>query len=217
MQQSEQTNTNQQPLRSNAAKWINILLWVLIVVLFAVVVVKTFFVVRVDGQSMMPTYADKDIVFVNRFGKVTRGDVVTFYSQKVPPTIFGTVFMSKQDKQQYPMLIKRVVAVAGDKLWIQTNTNGEMELWIEPLGQQAYCEQTYSYSRGDNTFTLPYPSIDVNGNKTDNGVLENATQQNPFVVSEGHFFVLGDNRANSRDSRKYGQISLDSLYGVVIN
>lgn len=218
MQQSEQTMDTRQPSTgSKGAKWINILLWILIVVLLAVVVVKTFFVVRVDGESMMPTYADGDVVFINRFGDIKRGDVVTFYSGKVPPTIFGTVFMSKQSKSFYPMLIKRVVAVQGDKLWLDKDEQGNYQLWIEPQGQPAYCEQTFIYTRGDNEYTFSYPSEDVYGNRIDNGVLTNATEQNPFVVSENCFFVLGDNRANSKDSRRYGQISMDNLYGIVVN
>ncbi len=217
MQQSEQNSYNQQPLAKEKAKWINILLWALIVILLLVVVVKLFFAVQVEGASMMPTYADDSIVFVNRFGEAHRGDVVTFYSAQVPPTIFGTLFMSKQDRANYPLLIKRVVAVEGDKLWLQQDQQGQYQLWIQPQGQQPYCEQNYLYSRGNDEFCLSYPNVDVYGAKIDNGVLANATQQNPFVVSENCIFVLGDNRGNSRDSRKYGQISLDNLHGVVIN
>ena len=35
----------------------------------------------------------------------------------------------------------------------------------------------------------------------------------PIVISPDHFFVMGDNRPNSRDSRSFGQLDDDLLVG----
>ena len=37
----------------------------------------------------------------------------------------------------------------------------------------------------------------------------------PVVLGEGEYFVLGDNRARSKDSRYIGPISQDQLHGLV--
>ena len=38
----------------------------------------------------------------------------------------------------------------------------------------------------------------------------------PVTVKDGHYFMLGDNRSDARDSREFGQISRKSIQGRVI-
>lgn len=38
----------------------------------------------------------------------------------------------------------------------------------------------------------------------------------PIVIDDGYIFVMGDNRSNSRDSREFGPIPIESVFGVVI-
>lgn len=84
--------------------------------------------IRVDGQSMQPTFQEGDYVVVNRlayrFGEIDRGDVV--------------VFPYPLDPQRD--LIKRVIGLPGDRVWI---ANGIVYVNGTPL-QEPYLAETPS-------------------------------------------------------------------------
>jgi len=52
--------------------------------------------------------------------------------------------------------------------------------------------------------------------KIDNIYTNNHTKENVYSVPENSIFVLGDNRANSIDSRVYGFVSVDQIIGKAI-
>ena len=75
----------------------------------------------------------------------------------------------------------------------------------------------------------PYDTVDIdnNGNVSVNGrELEDADAigltrlngdlQYPVTLGEGEYFVLGDNRENSRDSRSFGAVTENQIEGKVI-
>lgn len=91
--------------------------------------------------------------------------------------------------------VKRVIGLPGDKIEIKDDVlyiNGE-------AFQEPYLE---TYKRKINERLL-----------TDNFTLEQVTGE--VAVPDGHFFVLGDNRSISRDSRSFGFISQDAVIGEV--
>lgn len=102
------------------------------------------------------------------------------------------VFPAPDDpEKQY---IKRVIGLPGDELYYQEGT-----LYIDgqPI-EEPYVElpdedvDMYNYSTGDFSLQTLY------------GVEE---------VPEGHYFLLGDNRVNSKDSRSFGFVEEESIIG----
>lgn len=220
----------QQPAESAAAKKrtkaeiiINVALWVAIAVLLVAVILRLFVfsTVQVKGASMNPTYSDGDIVTVNKVTKLSRGDVVVFYKNEVSNKFTAQFARPEEcdEGQPYEKLIKRVVAVEGDKIWLQRVADDGFDVMYEVVIETAdggRLSENYYVKKGK---VLDIETYYLHTHKGGSGLgnLKDCTQENPFVVSEGCFFAMGDNRTNSNDSREFGEFKTSQLFGVVLD
>ena len=200
------------------SKFWDILLWVLIIVLAITLFVRVFVVSRVtvSGESMMETFHDKQTVTVNKLSKPKRGDVVVFYKNPVKNkflALFARGGSTEQDGEYYK-LIKRVVALGGDKLWLEHIEDNQYRLVVQTQDGNVLHEDYYKHNKE----TLNADGFILFDKKLSGlGCLKGTTQDNPLVIEDGYFFALGDNRANSDDSRgDLGQVPLSQLFGVVV-
>lgn len=229
---SDLPTTSQQSAKSKLNKFWDITLWVLIVVLAVAVVLRLFVFanITIDGVSMTAafyaeensetynpdlTYHDGQVVRVLKLAKPARGDVVVFYEHAVDNKL-KAIFTNSSSTNQYKKLIKRVVALAGDKIWIEQvpETDDVYRLVVETAGGQILHEDYYTKNGQLLDERAFYIVPNISGSF---GLLDNCTADSPFVVSDGYFFVMGDNRPESKDSRILGEIPLDQLFGVVRN
>ena len=235
-QSNEQLNINLDEgvatKRKSRLVW-DIILWVVIIVLALAVFLRGFVLskVTISGDSMTAayygsetsphyepamTYHDKGSVTVNKLAKPKRGEVVVFYKTPVKSKFLAMFAHGDSTKEggEYYKLIKRVVALGGDKLWLESLDEGKFRLVImTPQGELIH--EDYYKKNGktlaEDCFILS--TADQGGL----GSLAGTSEQSPIVVQEGYIFVLGDNRADSADSRgELGQVSLSQLFGVVI-
>lgn len=201
-------------------KIVNVLLVVVIVALLATVLYKSFFVtnVVVSGDSMLPTYTSGTVVKVGRTANqntISRGDVVVFYLNH-PGWLkehFDFFSKGKQDADnQYRLLIKRVIATQGDQIWVERI--GETDQYVVKIktADGNMVSELYTAPNGDTieetTFYVPASQLKR---------LEQYTQVTPYVVPQGYFFAMGDNRSNSHDSRyaDMGDIPYSNVFGKV--
>ncbi len=190
-------------------------------VLVAVMLLRLFVLepFKIPSGSMIPTLMIGDRLFVNKlsygvrlpllqkmalhWGGYTRGDVVVF----VTPTDKELPILDQRD------FIKRIVGLPGDVIEVR----GEV-LHVNGAPQpREMVDATYAYydRLGDdgpwqkmqaNLLTERLESAD--GGAVVHSVMRDATRyhaarEGPFVVPEGHLFMMGDNRDNSQDGR-YG-------------
>lgn len=204
--------------RQKLSKLVNVAIIVLIVLFVAILFIRSFIFTRivVDGMSMQPTYNGGETVNVSKVTAPKRGDIVIFYENDIDSKFLALFATSSQSQSggKYAKFIKRVVALAGDKIWAApTQNEDEYYLVIQTAQGDILYEDYYVFDDE----TLPQDRFYIHDRKLGNlGNLRGTSAENPYIVAENCFFALGDNRDNSHDSRVIGDIPLTRLFGVVV-
>jgi signal peptidase I len=165
----------------------------------------------VPTGSMNPSILEGDRIFVNKlaydlkvpfttwhiaeWSQPSRGDVVVFYS----PTD-GT------------RMVKRVVGMPGDLISLEDNhlfVNGQP-------AQYGPADPAFSAAMGTRAPGGQIASETVNGRSHPVMQLPRRPGMRdfaPYVVPEGQYFMMGDNRDNSSDSRYWGTVERSRIVG----
>ena len=98
--------------------------------------------------------------------------------------------------------VKRIVGLPGEKVEIKQLKDGSSYIYINDKKlDEPYVKDIYDYPQ------CPTGKVDI----TDNKVLKCA----PITVDKDCYYVVGDNRGQSYDSRYYGPVKKDLIKGVV--
>lgn len=145
--------------------------------------------VRVDGPSMQPNLQNNERVVCLKQAKIHRGSVVVFDANSVDPQV--------SVKTEY---VKRVIGLPGDTVEAK---NGNLYVNGKKV-DQSYISKS-ERSSGTGTWTLHSIS------QENSWVLHNGA----YKVPKGEYFVLGDHRSVSNDSRYWGFVPKSKIVGVV--
>ena len=170
------TQTANSPVPAHSPKTGGIGLWMRDLVVSAAIsmLIITFLYqpVRVEGTSMLPRLEDHDRLFINKFvyhiESIQRGDIVVFHYPRDPEKSY----------------IKRVIAVPGDRLWIDRGS-----VWLNGQRQR----ENYVPTKYRDNRSMP-----------------------EMVVPDGEYFMMGDHRSISSDSREFGPVERDLIYGKAV-
>jgi signal peptidase I len=206
--------------KQQSALWENIKVIIQALLLAMIIRTVLFQPFTIPSGSMMPTLLVGDYIFVNKFAYG-----YSKYSLPFSPDIFsGRIFASEPKRGDVVVFrfppnpdvdyIKRLVGLPGDHIQVKEG--------ILYINGKAVPRQP------DGSFTSDYkldPGDDVPVYKEvlDNGKTYDTLDQSPvsrgdntreFIVPEGHYFMMGDNRDNSLDSRfDVGYVPAENLVG----
>jgi signal peptidase I len=195
-------------------------------VLIAVLVLRAFLFepFRIPSGSMMPTLLVGDFILVNKFtyglrlpvwhtritegNKPKRGDVI--------------VFRYPQDETQD--YIKRVIGLPGDhvRYYNRRLTINDKPLEIEDdrvyqgLGDLNKMQNAGGCDRIDAKCQVYIEQIDQSKHTIMTNPRSSFGVSGEIFVPEGHYFVMGDNRDHSNDSRVWGFVPEENLVGKAV-
>jgi len=178
-------------------------------VLFIVFFLRSFLVepFQIPSGSMIPTLEVGDFILVNKFaygvrapvlnteiipiGKPERGDVMVFFPPHQPETYY----------------IKRVIGLPGDHISYNNHVlsiNGKVieEKLVAELPAGAPVLRMVTEKIDGKEFTA-YKHLHPS----------RLSARGSWTVPAGHYFMMGDNRDNSLDSREWGFVSEEAIVG----
>ena len=192
---------------SSIGETINTIIFVLVMV-----IIIRFFIGKIrwiPSGSMHPTLIEGDRIVVERFSRFfeapKRGDIMVFYP---PSTRLSYRFMPLLERLTGILCkdvayIKRVVGIPGDKIEIKYEPDGSAYVYINGKKyKEDYIQSVYEYP------SCPSPNM---------GKLLLMSDQvmkcGPFELGKDEYFMMGDNRGNSQDSRYWGKLKKDRFIG----
>lgn len=154
--------------------------------------IKTFIgqPIIIDGNSMNDTLFNWNLVWSNKIAYT--------------PERFDVVII-KSEKTEEKMYIKRVVGLPGETIYV----DDEDKIHITPAdgGESFVLDDVYGY---------------FNGTKLSRKIMftnytsSNMNEDGSFTIPEGEYFVMGDNRYNSKDSRVLGTFTRKEIDGHAV-
>jgi signal peptidase I len=180
------------------------LLYVITVAVFIIAFIAQPF--RIPSESMVPTLLVGDFLLVDKqvgnepafspfapANAIHRGDLVVFH-YPVDPTLH---------------LVKRVVGLPGDRLHLSDGrvvVNGkaldESYAYFSPAAADSYRDQFPRFTSAD-------PGVDTRWWIE----MRSLVHGGDLTIPAGHYFVLGDNRNDSEDSRYWGLVPQQNIVG----
>jgi signal peptidase I len=217
------SDANREPSAkpAEANEWVEIIKTIVYALLIALVLrVLLFQPFTIPSASMEPNLFEGDYIIVSKYnygysrhsfpislpeswlgGRVfahqpTRGDIVVF---KLP----------RDNKTDY---IKRLIGLPGDRIQVK---QGLIYINDKPIVRKRMPDGTEDMGYGVRPVerfqeTLPNGVTYMTNSYGDNQDVDNT---DVYVVPEGHYFMMGDNRDNSQDSRYWGFVPDENIVG----
>jgi signal peptidase I len=182
---------------------------------------------KIPSGSMMPTLLVGDLILVNKFVYGLRLPVVNTKITEGRPPARGEVMVFRYPPKPSMDYIKRVIGVPGDEV---AYLNKQLTVNGQPVAKDAVPDffdtemMGYSKQYAENLGGAPHRIL--NNPAAAAGISEGGVMAFPYrencrysvegvvcKVPPGHYFMMGDNRDNSLDSRYWGFVADRNIVG----
>ena len=158
----------------------------------------------ISGASMLPTLLDGDKVWVNKVAYDVKIPFTEISLTKLADPKQGDIVIV-DSKMANKRLIKRIIGVPQDKIYMQNNA-----LVINGVSVD------YEILSSENNSTIIREHLPLRTHQarlSQRFLNRNSRSYGPVIVPADEYFVLGDNRDNSADSRIYSFIPRGEIIG----
>ncbi len=185
----------------------------LLEIVIAAIFLVTFVVQpsRIPSASMLPAIHVGDLLLLDKQSFAPSGTPSGILARLLPPTVVRrgdlVVFHYPADPSLH--LVKRVIGLPGDRLRMR---DGHVLIDGQPLAEP----YAFYSAAPPNEFRDDFPSLrDADPNVDPAWWIEirKLLRNGEITVPPGHYFVLGDNRNDSEDSRYWGFVPRDAIVG----
>jgi len=165
-----------------------------VIVLVLVIIIRAFLGEPrwIPSSSMEPTLQIKDNLMVEKvsryFSKPQRGDILVFFppQEYLKPTLWGKFTRAIGFFSQDEAYIKRVIGIPGDEIHVVPNKGVYVN---NKLLEEPYQKEVF------------------------NGICSPDMHCGPIIVPKRKYFMMGDNRNDSTDSRYWGFMPEERVVG----
>lgn len=198
--------------------------FITILVVFSIVwmVTSVFFIhkIKVSGDSMYPNLLNNESVYTYKTprwwpksinsmpnGEYQRGEVIVFNADNVDPR--------EQEHNMY--YVKRVIGKPGDTVRFKNNQLYVNNKRVNQKFISKYQATIGSYGpQGQKNWDIKSLATNTkNPQSIWNSQSTKLLQTTNFVIPKHMYFVMGDHRSVSNDSRYYGLVNDDNILGIV--
>lgn len=181
-------------------------------VLLIVLLIRSFIVqpFRVPTGSLEPTVMPGDFLLVNQFAYGLRLPVINTKIMSVGEPKRGQIAVFRWPVNPHIDFVKRVIGIPGDHIMYQNKV-----LYINGVeAKQTYIGMSVDEEPGGNIPVQQYlENIDGVTHKININPNGGETADFDLIVPEGQYFMMGDNRDDSADSRSWGFVPEENLIG----